>query len=153
QFWLASLLILLIYLRGFQRFLLILFAGYLVFQLLQGFHRFRFVLPILMLMNIYVLRGRLRWPPRWMFIVGLIGMLLFLPAKYIGTMLSAGEPLDKIVNNTIEYLVALPTRSASDLVLLDQFAASLTLVDKHEQFYWGTTYLPILTLPIPRQLW
>src|SRR5262249_54538201 len=40
-----------------------------------------------------------------------------------------------------------------DQTVLDQFASSLTLIDRSGRLYYGTTYLALLTSPIPRQWW
>ena len=36
---------------------------------------------------------------------------------------------------------------------MDELAMALTLLDNNGQFYYGATYLPVITLPIPRQFW
>ena len=36
---------------------------------------------------------------------------------------------------------------------LDQYAGSLTLADFNDRKFWGSTYLAIITLPIPRAWW
>jgi hypothetical protein len=36
---------------------------------------------------------------------------------------------------------------------LDQFAAGLSLTDSNERKFWGSSYLAIVTLPIPRAWW
>ena len=42
---------------------------------------------------------------------------------------------------------------AADQEVLDQLASSLTLIDQAGRFYYGTTYLALVTSPIPRQWW
>jgi oligosaccharide repeat unit polymerase len=42
---------------------------------------------------------------------------------------------------------------AADQEVLDQLASSLTLIDQAGRFYYGTTYLVLMTSPIPRQWW
>lgn len=153
QSWMGVALIGFMYIYGFRRSLVTLMALYSIFQLYQGFHRFRFVLPFLLLLLIYLKqRGRF-WPPRWAILVTIALVIVFLPAKRIGRMLQANYPIERIVEETVDYFVNLPTRSTSDLVLMDQFAMTLTLLDNNGQFYYGTTYVPVITLPIPRQFW
>jgi hypothetical protein len=36
---------------------------------------------------------------------------------------------------------------------LDQFAGGLSLVDSNDRKFWGSTYLAIITLPVPRAWW
>ena len=153
QTWVGVALIGFIYFYGFRRIFMLLMIAYLLLQFYQGFHRFRILLPIIVLANIYLLRNDLRWPRRWMIVVGIIVLLLFFPAKRIGRLLQDGAGFSEVVTTTSDYLINLPTLSMSDLVALDQLAVSLTLVDDAERFYYGTGYLPLITLPIPRPLW
>ena len=153
QSWMGVALIGMIYIHGFRRGLVILMILFLGIQLYQGFHRFRFVLPLILLLYIYLKHRGYLWPPRWAISLAIVLAVLFLPAKTIGRMMQAGYPINVIAEETISYIVNLPTKSTSDLVFLDQFAMGLTLIDENGQFYYGTTYLPLLTLPIPRQIW
>jgi hypothetical protein len=43
--------------------------------------------------------------------------------------------------------------SAPDMMFLDEFASALTLLDMKGHKYYGSIYLPLLTLPIPRAWW
>ena len=153
QMWVGIALIGFIYVYGFRRILMILMVLYLSLQIYQGFHRFRIVLPLIVLVNIYLLQHKLRWPRRWMLFAGILVVLLFLTAKHVGRMMQESTPLNEIVDATFDDLTNLPTRSVSDLVFLDQFAVGLSLVDRSGHFYYGTGYLPLITLPIPRVLW
>lgn len=153
QTWIGVALIGFIYVYGFRRFLVILLIIYFMLQLYQGYHRFRILMPLILLTNVYLLQRGLRWPRKWMIALGIVAMLLFFPAKHIGRLMQEGASFQKIANMTADYLINLPTRATSDLVFLDQFAVGLTLVDRAERFYLGAGYLPLVTLPIPRPLW
>jgi hypothetical protein len=41
----------------------------------------------------------------------------------------------------------------ADEMILDEFASALSLADSHGKLYWGSTYLGLLTVAVPRQLW
>jgi len=43
--------------------------------------------------------------------------------------------------------------AAADHLFLDEFACALTLLDQQNKLYFGSIYLPLLTLPIPRAIW
>jgi hypothetical protein len=45
------------------------------------------------------------------------------------------------------------TEFAATEDFLDQFAGGLSLIDSNERKFWGSTYLAIITLPIPRAWW
>lgn len=152
QTWVGITIMTLIFIYGFRRSLVVFVSFYFIFQLYQGYHRFRIILPFILLMNVYLLQKQLRWPPRWMVFAGIIIMLLFFPAKRIGDMMQQGVPTSEMITEITEYLINLPTNSSSDLLFLDQFAMSLSLTD-NSRFYYGSTYLPVLVLPVPRPLW
>jgi hypothetical protein len=142
-----------IYYYGFKRLPLILLAVYLLIIVAQGFHRFRVVVPVLMLAQIYLDRRRLPWPPGWMLAGLLILGVLFFPLKVIGRMLQEGasfESMGAVVTETTERVME---GQSGDQMFLDQLASGLTLIDINRKLYWGTPYLVLITLPIPRQWW
>lgn len=153
QTWASIGLIVLIYWYGFKRPLVVPFALYLLIMLYQGFHRFRVIIPALLISQVFVDRRNLKWPPRWMMIAILGVALLFIPMKTIGRMLQQGQPLDRIIEASIQSLTSTGQDAFSELNFLDHFASALTLTDRAGRFYYGTTYLSLLTLPVPRPLW
>ena len=58
-----------------------------------------------------------------------------------------------ILNNSIEITRGALAGENDDQQFLDQFASALTLIDDAGRFYYGGTYLPLITLPIPKQWW
>src|SRR5262249_5489458 len=138
---------------GFRWWLLIPIGVYLLIMTYQGFHRFRVIIPALLLMQIFLDRRKLRWPPVYVLILMVVMMAVFFPLKDIGRMAQQGERVSDIVDYSTESVNAAISIKAPDQQFLDQFASGLTLVDDAGRFYYGETYLALVTLPIPRQLW
>jgi hypothetical protein len=153
QMWLGIAVLALIYWYGFRRSLLLIISVYLFVMAYQGFNRFRVIIPALLLSQVYLDRKNLRWPTRWMVVAILLLALVFIPLKSIGQMAQQGKSLSEIIESSINSLTSTTNGGFSELGFLDQFASALTLSDEAGHFYYGTTYLSILTLPIPRPLW
>jgi hypothetical protein len=145
---------LLIFVHGFRWYLVLSVSLYLSFVVFQGYHRFMFVLPILYLVAVFLQKNRRRWPP-----VYLVCAMLFLGAvfphmKQIGAAMQRGEYSNAI--SLVEESFSEKKDEFGDKVrndLLDQFAGSLTLIDWNERKFMGSTYISIITLPIPRAIW
>src|SRR5947207_4636854 len=58
-----------------------------------------------------------------------------------------------MLNNSIESTGVVLSGQNDDQQFLNQFAFALTLIDNAGHFYYGATYLPLLTMPIPKQWW
>lgn len=151
--WLGLALIILIYWYGFRRVLTVPKLLYLFIMVYQGYHRFRVLIPILLLAQIYLDRNSYKWPSRQMAILLIVAGLLFFPLKNIGRLLQSGATLDTIIIFTTATVREVFAGKADDQTFLDMFASALTLADQHNQPFWGKTYLALLTLPIPRPLW
>ncbi len=151
--WTGLALIILMYRFGFKKLFVILFAVFLFIMIYQGYDRFRTILLSLFCLFIYLDRRGLKWPPLWMVITLVVGMLIFFPLKTIGLMLQQGEPIDTIVNTTINTISSDLNNGFGSEPFLDQLAMALTLIDRQGQYYYFNTYLPLITLPIPRPLW
>jgi hypothetical protein len=127
-------------------------AMYLMVMGYQGFHRFRVIIPVILMAQIYLDRNRLRWPPLKIAAVLVLAAVLFLPLKTIGRMAQQGASLEQIADSSSE-IIQDAFSGRSELQFLDMFASSLTLTDQAEKFYYGSIYIPLVTLPIPRQIW
>ncbi len=159
--WPGLIVLSLIYWYGFRWWLNVAMSAYLLLMVYQGFHRFRVIIPVILMVQIYLDRHRLRWPKSRFLLLFVAILALFYPLKTIGKAaqlmfaedtskrLSASEVIDVSTDNLKKAL----SGSAGDQQFLDQFAMTLTLVDENNTFYYGSTYLPLLTLPIPRQFW
>lgn len=153
QAWLGLILLALIYWYGFRWWLTTLISVFLLLMAYQGYHRFRVIIPAILLTQIYLDRRKMRWPP--VYIMGFIVILalLFFPMKEIGRMAQRGETVAQIVDNSKESINSALAAEAPDQTFLDLFACALTLTDENGKFYYGSTYANLITLPIPRQWW
>ncbi len=156
--WPMSCLIALVLVKGFRVITVIPICAYLVVVGLQGYHRYMMVLPILCLSAIYLQQKGKRWPTYVMMIIGLCMVAIFPKLKHIGRAVNAGDYGDAAS------LFASAFYSPSDRhsefekeftseEFLDQFAGALTLIDYSGTVYKGSTYLALVTLPVPRSLW
>ncbi len=151
--WPIGCLGLLIYLRGFRWYLLLPTALYLALVAVQGYHRFMLVLPLLFLASYYLQARRQRWPGLAI-LGGAVLVFLVLPRlKSIGQAVQAGDFSEavQLVGDSFRSTKGLEGSSSEQF--LDQFAGALTMTDDYGKVYYGSTYLAIVTLPIPRSLW
>lgn len=153
QEWPVLGLIALVYVKGFSPALVPPIAGYLVVMAYQGFHRNRIVIPLLLLTQIYLDRRGRKWPTGRAMVTLAAIVLLFVPLKSIGKLAQEGRSLGEISSQVREQLEAALRGRAPDQMVLDQFAAGVTLTDDVGARFMGRTYLGLLTLPIPRPLW
>lgn len=151
--WAGLALLALIYWYGFKWWLVTPMTIYLFVMAIQGFHRFRAIIPLILLLQIYLDRHQKRWPPAYILAVIIGAMLLFYPMKTIGRMAQEGATVTQISESSTEILRDVAAGQNGDQTVLDQFASSLTLIDRSGKLYYGTTYLALLTSPIPRQWW
>ena len=151
--WAGLSLLALIYWYGFKWWLSAPMAAYLLIMGIQGYHRFRAIIPLLLLLQIYLDRRQKRWPPA-IVVSGIVAaMLLFYPMKTIGRMAQEGATFGEITESSSEILRDVVAGQNGDQMILDQLASTLTLVDRTGNYYYGTTYLALLVAPVPRQWW
>jgi len=142
-----------IYYYGFRRWSGILLGIYLALMFLQGGSRYRVVVGLVLAATIWVERKNRRWPSKSM-VLGFAGLaLLFFPMKTIGGMIQKGASVSEIYDAGFDEVTEASEGSAPDHMFLDEFACALDLLDLHGKKYYGSLYLPLLTLPIPRAWW
>jgi hypothetical protein len=153
--WPIGVLGLLLFTFGFRWHLLALVAFFLGAVALQGYHRFMLILPLLYFAALYLQTQRRRWPTIPILIAAFFVGLIFPRLKYIGQALQYGDTQEAIaqfsqvfVQNKKSY-----TEYAVTEDFLDQFAGGLSLTDSNDRKFWGSTYLAIVTLPVPRAWW
>ncbi len=153
QTWMGLSLIALIYVNGFQKRFLLPLLIYLGVMMMQGYHRFRVIIPVIFLAQVWLDRSNRRWPS--LPIVGLMLSLFFIsvPLKGIGRMIQRGESIDSVASFAYDEVSRMFESQDTNQEFFDQFACTVALTDRAEYMAWGSTYLPLLTLPIPRALW
>ncbi len=153
QLWPGLCLLALIYVYGFRPWLVGLMGLYLVIMAVQGFDRFRVVIPVLVLVQIYLDRRNRRWPTVGVAGILILTALLFYPLKDVGNLVNSGASPTLIASTTAQGMGEVFTGSHPDQEFEDEYASALTLIDENGRFYYGTLYAPLLTLPIPREWW
>jgi hypothetical protein len=151
--WTGLSLLALIYWYGFRWWLVTPMVVYLFIMSVQGFHRFRAIIPLILVLQIFLDRRQKKWPPAYIMGVIVVGMLVFYPMKTIGRMAQEGATVSEISESSTEILRDVAAGQNGDQTVLDQMASSLTLIDRAGKLYYGSTYLALLTSPIPRQWW
>jgi hypothetical protein len=152
--WPIGALGLLVFAFGFRWYFTILIAFFLGLVAVQGYHRFMLILPLLFFAAYYLQTIRRRWPT-WPILVGaLLVALVFPRLKYIGQALQFGDTQEAIAQFTESFTFSSKDKDiATSEEFLDQYAGTLSLADTNDRKFWGSTYMAIITLPIPRAWW
>lgn len=153
QTWAGLVLIGLIYWYGFRWALMVPMASYLMIMSFQGYHRFRVIIPVILLVQIYLDRKNLKWPSLRIATLLIAAILLFYPLKSIGVMVQHGASFDDILNVSTQITGQALGGGSDDQQFMDQFASALTLADENGKLYYGGTYVPLISVAIPRQWW
>src|SRR5947209_13914889 len=153
QTWAGLSLLALIYWHGFKSGFIIPLTGYLALVIYQGNFRFRLLIPLILMAQIYFDRRGRRWPTLTGVALLVSCGLLFFPLKRIGQQLQAGEGLPQILQSARLEVGDAFRGDHPDEMILDEFASSLALADQYGKSYWGSTYVGLLTVAIPRQWW
>jgi hypothetical protein len=147
---------LLVFVLGFRWYLLCLIAAYLAYVGLQGYHRFMLILPLVYFTAFYLMSSRRRWPTLKILAAGLVVALVFPRLKYIGRAVQEGDSAGVIALLSESFNLSKDNTNSTISAgedFLDQYAGALSLIDENDRKLWGSTYLAILTLPIPRAWW
>jgi len=152
--WPIGTLGLLVFTFGFRWYLVGLVAFFLGGVALQGYHRFMLILPLLFFVAHYLQITRRRWPT-WPILVGAVCVMLIFPRlKYIGRAVESGDTQDAVALLAQSFTFGGKDKEDADSEqFLDQFAGGLTLIDYNGRKFLGSTYLAVITLPIPRAWW
>lgn len=154
--WPLGALGLLVFVLGFRWYLLLLISILLGVVALQGYHRFMLILPLMYFTAYFLMTRRRRWPNFPILIGALLIALIFPRLKYIGKAVQGGDTADAVALVSQSFDFSSKTSDAMVGVgegFLDQYAGALTLIDENERKLWGSPYLAIITLPVPRAWW
>ena len=156
--WSIACLVVLVFVKGFRPILIVPICAYLVIVGLQGYHRFMLILPVLGLSAIYLQGKGKKWPTFGMVVLGIATLFLFPSLKYIGRAVAGADyaAVGDLVSNAFSSTAEKNIRSEKEFAseeFLDQYAGALTMIDDGGKTYNGSTYLALLTLPIPRKFW
>jgi len=151
--WPIMSLLSLMYVYGFQPFLFLSFAFFLIFNALQGYHRVMTVVPLLFVIFIYLERKNRRWPNLG-FVLILVGLFTIFPVlKHIGRAYQSSDlqTATQLARESASNSLKLSAEYAPDF--LDQFACCLSLADESGKVYYGLHYSYLLVYMVPRALW
>jgi len=152
--WPIGALGLLVFAFGFRWYLTLLIAFFLGVVALQGYHRFMLILPLLFFVALYLQNTRRRWPTLPILVGGVFVMLIFPRLKYIGRAIENGDTQEAAAHFAKSFTFGDKDKEDADSEqFLDQFAGGLTLTDYNDRKFLGSTYIAIITLPIPRAWW
>lgn len=153
QSWMGLGLLALIYLNSFKLALTVPLAAYIAIVAYQGNFRFRFFIPLLLLLQISVDRQNKRWPSLKACAAMVACAILFFPLKGIGQGLQSGAEPAVIWQSAERQITDVFRATHPEETILDQFASGLTLADQHGKLFLGRTYSGILTVAVPRYWW
>ena len=152
--WPMGVLGLLVFAFGFRWYLVGLIVFFLGVVALQGYHRFMLILPLLFFAAYYLQTIRRRWPTFPIIIGAVLVALVFPRLKYIGQAVQYGDTAEAFAQLGQSFTFNSKDKEVSTSEeFLDQYAGTLTLADFNDRKFWGSTYLAIITLPIPRAWW
>ena len=151
--WFGLSMLALIYFRGFKLKYIIPLFFYLIIVSIQGGNRYRFVLPLLFLLITYLYYHKLKWPKPTQFAYLVLLFFLTIPLKEIGRLIQEGGSITDVSTIFSESFKSTSGGNSGDQGFLDQYAMTLTEIDKHNKVYYGTTIAPLILLPIPRSMW
>lgn len=152
--WPALILIAFVYTRGFRVYLMAPLMIYIIIMGIQGANRYRFVLPLLMLLVIYLDQRARRWPPVWMLPVAAAVLAIFIPLKQIGMEIRSGEAsLNELSSAIVESTSEASRGTSPEQALLDQATISMVLARDQGYVGVGRSYAALVTLPVPRPWW
>jgi len=152
--WPIGALGLLVFAFGFRWYLVGLIAFFLGVVALQGYHRFMLILPLLFFAAYYLQSARRRWPTIPIVVGAILVALIFPRLKSIGASVQYGDyenALTLVKESFVSGKKEFAPGPSEDF--LDQFAGGLSLIDTNDRKFWGSTYVAIVTLPIPRAWW
>lgn len=152
--WPIGCLSMLVFVYGFRVILIIPIAVYLLMVGTQGYHRFMLILPVLFFTIVYLQRTRRRWPGA-VFLIPLFLLFAVFPVlKHVGRAIQNGDNQEalRLVATSLSGKDGFEELSKNE-GFLDQLSGALSLVDDTEKKFKGSTYVAIITLPVPRTLW
>ena len=145
-------IIILIYEKGFKVHYLILFILFIFIFSVQGFARFRAILPLVFILLYYLKVNHLKFPPIKFIVIAAFVFILSFPLKEVGLDLKAGRSINipSLIENSFNNIIS---GEAGDLAFIEQSAAMIGNIDHLDKIFYGKTYTSILFFYVPRSMW
>ncbi|SDR88457.1 hypothetical protein [Actinopolymorpha singaporensis] len=152
--WPGLLLLGLVYVKGFRWYLLCPLAMYLCFMGLQSQDRFRVILPLILLGQIWLDRKGRRWPTT-LIVAGMVAVFpVFVAMDAIGAAYRTGSLTPQVVSQEVSRGIGESFSGGSnDQLGLDALGVAMAQSDRYGVPLYGKDYVNVLFLPIPRPLW
>lgn len=144
--------IILIYQKGFNRYSVVYFLALVFVYSLQGYARYRAVLPLLFVLLYYLKVYKLKLPPLKYILIAVLVIPITIPMKEIGMKARIGESIN-LVDLISDSFNEIFEGDSRELALLEQSAAMVGAVDQKEKIFYGETYSSIFFFFVPRSMW
>lgn len=147
--WIPGIFCLLIYSKGLRWFFYVPLLIYISTVALQGYHRVQLIIPLMIIYLLYCNKQHIRFPNIKHLCLIFVFISIFPFLKDMGKAYQSGD-LDDLYN-TVEIALGLKQDTKKrESYLLDQYSGAITMFDEHESYFYGSTYLAVITLPVPR---
>lgn len=143
------------YSRGFPLTLTALTVLVFLLTVLGNAERYALIVWFVFCVFTYLsIRGK-RWPNLRIAMFAALIAVAWFPLKTVVASFWAGDDSTTILTKAKAYTEASlgPGGHGGDTTFLDASALHMALVDQHGSYFYGSTLLPLLTLPIPRPWW
>ena len=151
--WPISCLYVLLFTYGWRWWITLLITGYLSLVALQGYHRTMLILPIIFFIIIYLIKNRKRWIGIGTILPLLFLFIIFGRLKYIGRAFQERDYGEMWYQFSQSLQSAKGEDEESSEQFLDQYCGFISMADTADKIGYGTNYLAILVLPLPREIW
>lgn len=126
---------------------------YLSLVALQGYHRTMLILPIIFFIVIFLLKNRRRWLGVGTLLPLLFLFIIFGRLKYIGRAFQNNDYNEMMFQVSQSFKPSVEGDEQSSEQFLDQYCGFISMTDTAQKVGYGSNYLGILVLPIPRDIW
>ena len=126
---------------------------YLSLVALQGYHRTMLILPIIFFIVVFLLKNRRRWLGIGTLLPLLFLFIIFGRLKYIGRAFQNKDYSEMLFQVSQSFKPSVAGDEQSSEQFLDQYCGFISMTDTAQKVGYGSNYLAILVLPIPRDIW
>lgn len=151
--WPISCLYILVFTYGWRWWTSLSVFFYLSMVALQGYHRTMLILPIIFFIVVFLLKNRRRWLGVGTILPLLFLFIIFARLKYIGRAFQNQDFSEMWFQFSQSFKSSSGADEQDSEQFLDQYCGFLTMTDAAQKVGYGSNYLAILVLPIPREIW
>ncbi len=151
--WPISCLYILVFTYGWRWWTSLSVFLYLSLVALQGYHRTMLILPIIFFIVLFLLKTRRRWLGVGMLLPMLFLFIIFGRLKYIGRAFQNKDYSEMMFQVSQSFKPSVVGDEQGSEQFLDQYCGFISMTDTAQKVGYGSNYLAILVLPIPRDIW